>query len=143
MAVAAKPQAVDLETIPDKVSITLGQQLYFQFTADGDRLLHPKEVKQAGDDKATVGIKLRVTDSTPIRVRGNATRPYLTVSNGLKGTLHYRALARNKGSKEFFEILDPLDPVAPGDVSTKCWESGSLIEEIVLYQFTLSPKPSK
>ncbi len=143
VAVAAPQQAIDVDTIKDKVSITLGQQLHIKFAADGDRLLHPKSVERAGDDNAAVEIKLKVTDATPVPVRGVATRPYLVVSNGLERPLHYRALARLKGSKKFFEIGEAVEPIAPGDQSMKCWESGSLVEEVVLYQFALSPKPSK
>ncbi len=143
VTVAAPRKAIDPDTIKDKVSITLGQRLRITFAADGDRLLRPKNVKRAGDDKATVEIKLNVTDSTPFPVRGVATRPFLVVSNGFERALSYRALARLKGSKEFFQISTGVEPVAPGDESTKCWESGSLVEEVVLYQFTLIPQSSK
>ena len=143
VAVAAPRQAIDVDTIKDKVSITLGQQLHIKFAADGDRLLHPKSVERAGDHKATVEIKLHVTDSTPFAVRGVPTRPFLVVSNGFERPLRYRALARLKGSREFLQISTEGEPVAPGDQSTKCWESGSLVEEVVLYQFALLQKPSK
>jgi len=143
LAVAAPRKAIDPATIKDKVSITLGQRLQITFAATGDRLRRPKNVQRAGDDKATVEIKLDVTDSTPFPVRGVATRPFLVVSNGFERALSYRALARLKGSKEFFQIGTEVGPVAPGDQSTKCWASGSLVEEVVLYQFTLIPKPSK
>ncbi len=136
----APQQAIDVDTIKDKVSITLGHDLHIKFSADGDRLLHPESVNGAGDDKASVEISLRVTDSTPFAVRGVPTRPYLVVLNGLERPLHYRALARLKGSREFFEIGEAVDPIAPGDQAMKCWESGSLVEEVVLYQFALSPK---
>lgn len=143
VAVAAPQQAIDLDTIKDKVSIPLGQQLYIKFTADGDRLLQPRNVKRMGENKAIVGIKLDVTDATPFPVRGVPTRPYLVVSNGLEKTLRYRAVARLKGSRKYFPISTGVEPIAPGDQSTKCWESGSLVEEVVLYQFALSSKPSK
>ena len=143
VAVAAPQQAIDADTIKDKVSITLGQKLHIAFKADGNRLLHPRNVKGADGNKGTVEIKLDVTDSTPVPVRGVATRPFLVVSNGFEKTLHYRALARLKGSKEFFEISEAVGSIAPGEQSMKCWMSGSLVEEVVLYQFALSPKPSK
>ena len=143
VAVAAPQKAIDPDTIEDKVSITFGQEFHLKFAADGDRLLHPKNAERAGDDKETVEIRLHVTDAAPFPVSGVATRPFLVVSNGFGRTLHYRALARLKGSKEFFEVSDAFEPIAPGDQSMKCWESGSLVEEVVVYQFTLSPKPSK
>jgi len=140
VAAAAPQKAVDLDTIKDKVSIRLGQECHIAFAVEGDRLLHPKKVERVGDAKATVRIKLLVTDATPILVQGVATRPFLVVSNGFDRTLHYRALARLKGSTEFFEVREAVEPIAPGDQSTKCWESGSLVEEVVLYEFALSPK---
>jgi hypothetical protein len=143
MSVAASAQAITMDTIKDKVSITLGQHLRLKFTADGDRLLQPKRLKRAGDEMATVEIKLLVTDSTPFRVQGVPTRPFLVVSNGFERTLHFRAVARLKGSNEFFEISEAGGPIEPGDQSLKCWESGSLVEEVVLYQFALSAKPAK
>ena len=139
VAVAAPQKAIDPETIKDKVSITLGQQLHIKFAADGDRILHPKSVQPAGDDKATVEIKLHVTDSTPFRVSGDPRRPFLVVSNGLDRTLDFRALARLKGSKEFFQFSFGVEPIAPGDQTTKCWQSGSLVEEVILYDFVLIP----
>ena len=138
VAVAAPQKAIDPDTIKDKVSIKLGQQLHIKFAADGDRL-HPKSVKPAGDDKATVEIKLHVTDSTPFRVSGDPTRPFLVVSNGLDKTLDFRALARLKGSKECFGFSLGVEPIAPGDQTTKCWQSGSLVEEVILYDFVLIP----
>jgi hypothetical protein len=143
MAVAEPQKAIDPDTIKEKVSIRLGQEFHIQFAADGDRLLHPKNIERAGDDKGTVGIKLDVTDSTPFPVRGVATRPFLVVSNGFERTLNYRALARLKGSKQFFEVDWAGGPAAPGEHSTRCWMSGSLVEEVVLYQFALAPKGSK
>lgn len=143
VAVAAPRKAIDPDTIKDKVRVTLGQQFHVKFAADGDRLLHPKIAERAGDDQATVGIKLQVTDATPFRVRGVATRPFLVVANGLERALSYRAVARLKGSKEFFQISTGVEPIAPGDQATKCWESGSRVEEVVLYRFTLSPKSAQ
>ena len=143
MAVAAPAQVVPVDTIKDKVSIGLGQEQRLKFTADGERLLQPKRHEGSGDGTATVEIKLHVTDSTPFRVRGVPTRPFLVVSNGFERPLSFRACARLKGRKEFFPISTGVEPVAPGDQTMKCWESGSLVEEVVLYQFTLLAKPSQ
>jgi hypothetical protein len=143
-AVAAPERAIDPDAIKDKVSIKLGQELHIKFAADGERLVQPRNVARARGDEATVEIKLDVTDSTPVPVRGVPTRPYLVVNNGLERTLSYRALARLKGSKEFFELGgEVVKPIARGDQAMKCWLSGSLVEEVVLYQFALTPKPSK
>ena len=143
MAVAAPQQAVDPDTIKNKVSLTLGQEFHLEFKPEGDQLLQPAKFKGTDDNKATVKIKLGVTSASPVPVPKGATRPFLAVHNGFERTLHYRALARLKGSKEFFEIGAGMEPVPPGEGTNKCWEFDSLVEEVVLYQFTLSEKPAK
>ena len=143
VAIAAPQQAVDPDTIKDKVSITLGQEFHLNFKPEGDQLLQPTKFKGTDDNKATVRIKLGVTSASPVPVPKGATRPFLAVHNGFERTLHYRALARLKGSKEFFEIGEGVEPISPGEGANKCWEFGSLVEEVVLYQFALSEKPSK
>lgn len=145
-AFSAPRQAVDPQTIKDKVSIALGQELHVRFKLDGDRLLQPEAVKKSGGSGAGVTIQLKTTDSTPFPVRGVATRPFLAVSNNFERALHCRALARLKGSKEFFEISDlaVIEPAGRGEMlAVRCWESGSLVEEVILYQFALSPRPAK
>lgn len=141
--VAAPHKAIDPDSLKHKVRITLGQQLFVKFVTHGDRLLDPKNVERAGNDRATLEIKLGSTDSTPVPVSGVPTRPFLVVSNCFERPLHYRALARLKGSVDFFEVSEGIEPIAPGDQLTKCWRSGELVEEILLFQFTLSPNPSK
>lgn len=142
-AVAAPPQAIRTEAIKDKVRISLGRQLQIKFSVVGDGLQQSGRLDRAAGPVATVGFELGTTDATPFRVQGVATRPFLQVSNGFPRTLHYRAAARLKGSSEFFEIGEAGAPVPPGEQSLKCWESGSLVEEVILYQFALSPEPSK
>ena len=141
--VAAPQQAVDPDTIKDKVSITLGQEFHLKFKPKGDQLLQPVKFKGTDGTKASVRIKLAVTSASPVPVPKGATRPFLEVHNGFERQLHYRALARLKGSKEYFEIGDGVEPLPPGEGANKCWEFGSLVEEVVLYQFTLSDQPPK
>ena len=144
VAVAGPQQAVDPDAIKDKVSITLGQEFHLKFKPEGDQLLQPAKFKGTDDKKATVTVKLDATSASPSPPpRAGATRPFLAVHNGFERTLHYRALARLKGSKEFFEIDAGMEPVPPGEGTNKCWEFDSLVEEVVLYQFTLSGKPSE
>jgi len=144
VATAAPQQAVDPDTIKDKVSITLGQEFYVKFKLEGNQLLQPSKYKRTEDSKARVKIKLDVTTHSPIRPpREGVTRPYLVVENDFERTLSFRALARFRGSKEFFEIDEGLEAIFPGERRNKCWGFASLVEEVVLYQFTLSPKPSK
>jgi hypothetical protein len=140
---AAPEQAIDPATIKDKASISLGKQVKVKFTAEGDRLVQPNADQRTGDLSRLLGIKLEVTTDTPFRVQGNPARPFLTVSNGFDRNLSFRGLARLKGSKSYFDISKDLDPVETGEHLVRCWESGSLIEEIVLHQFTLAPKSAK
>ena len=144
LAAAAPQQAVDPDTLKDKVSITLGQKFHLKFKLEGDKLLQPTKYKGTDDRKASVSVKLDVTSASPIPPpRKGETRPFLEVYNGFERPLHYRALARLKGSKEFFEIREGVEPVPAAGGSNKCWEFGSLVEEVVLYQFALSEKPAK
>lgn len=142
-AFATAPQAVKVAELKDKVHLKLGQDQYFKFTLKGDRLQHPQGIRPTSKDKDLIAIKLHVTDSTPIRVEGVATRPYLVVSNGFERTLSFRTLTRLKGSKEFLPLDTAIEPIAPGEQGMKCWESGSLVEEVVLYQFELSTTPAR
>lgn len=126
------------------MSITLGQESHLKFKPEGDQLLQPAKFKGKDDNKATVRVKLDVTSASPFPPpRKGGTRPFLEVHNGFERTLHYRALARLKGSKEFFEISEGVEPIPPGEGANKCWEFGALVEEVVLYQFALFEKPSK
>jgi hypothetical protein len=144
VAMAAPQQAVNPDTIKDKVSITLGQEFHLKFKPKGDQLLQPTKYKGKGDSKASVRVKLSVTTHSPFPPpRKGATRPYLAVENGFERTLSCRALARFKGSKEFVEISEDFKAIDPGDGWNKCWDFDSLVEEVVLYQFALSQKPSK
>ena len=107
-------------------------------------LLQPTKFKGTDDDKATVRVKLDVTSASPgPPPREGATRPFLAVYNGFERPLHYRALVRLKGSKEFFEISEGVEPLPPAEERNKCWEFDSLVEEVVLFEFTLSEKPAK
>ena len=141
---AAPPAPVNPDHILGKVSIAPNQELGVRFKADGDRWLRPETEKQPGGAGALVRISLPVTDATPFPVKGVATRPYLVVSNGLERALQFRALARLKGSREFFEVSSAVESIPAGEESVvRCWESGSLVEEVVLYQFALAPKARK
>lgn len=142
-ASAASPSAVKVDGLKDKVLLKRGQEQHFKFTANGDKSLQLQRIRPTSKDKDIIAIRLHVTDSTPFRVEGVATRPYLVVSNGLERTLSFHTLTRLKGSKEFLPLDDDLEPIAPGEQGMKCWESGSLVEEVVLYQFELSATPAK
>ena len=139
-----QPQPVDLEKIKDKVSVKFGEDTVAKLRRDGDRLL-PRAPGEKGDaNDVAVKITLKETKDTPFAVQGDPTRSYLSMSNGSDTWLRFRALARLKGSKEYYEVEAPLEPVNPGDMSlVRCWESGKLVEEVILYQFMLTEEPSE
>ena len=117
--------------------VTLGNQNRIALKADaGGQLMPTAKGDTAG---ATVTARLKQTDATPFAVKGDPTRPYLTVNNGLGKPVYFRVFAREKGSTEFFEVRDIEQPVEPGgNHILKCWESGSRVEEITLSEFSLS-----
>lgn len=139
----SKPAVETVDRIQDKVRVGLGEEWQIRFQVEGDRLVRPEKVKATGENQAAVGIELKVTDATPFPVEGVATRPYLVVTNGLDRAIECRALARLKGSRKYFEISVANAAIPPGEYATTCWESGSTIEEIVLYDFALAASPSK
>ena len=75
--------------------------------------------------------------------REGATRPFITVTNNFEKSLHFRALARLKGSKEFIAINEDMKLLPAGDFFQKCWDFDSLVEEVVICEFKLSDKPVK
>jgi hypothetical protein len=136
---ADKPKVVAVDSIKDKVHIKLLEESAIEFQRRGDQLLQPTRSKVKDAKKGTVSIKLEVTSDSPFPPpRKGATRPYLSVENNFEKTLHFRALARLKGSKEFFEINKDMEPLRPESVFLKCWEFDSLVEEVILCEFKLS-----
>ena len=139
-----RAQAVDPDEIKDKVSIKLGEKFDITFDREGNQLTNPSKFKQAEAKKLSVKVQLGVTTDAPFPPpREGATRPYLTVENNFDKTLHFRALIRMKGSKEFFEIDEDMKPIPAGDIFNKCWEFDSSVEEVVLCEFKLSDKRAK
>jgi hypothetical protein len=142
--VATQQKPIDLNTLKDKVSIKLNQEFVVEFKRDGGRLLEPTRTDAANAKQPMIRIKLDVTSASPIPgPRDGATRPFLHIDNFTDRTLHYRALVRYQGSKEFFAITDGVEPIPPGEGANKCWGFESQVEEVVLYQFTLSRQPTK
>lgn len=139
---AAQSQAMELDQIKDRVcSIKRGEEITVSLKVDGNRLLQRGPGEKAEPKDVTVKVTLEETTATPFPVSGDPTRPYLSMSNSSDKPLHFRALERLKGKKEF-RIVDELPmTVEPGDLcSIYCWESGSEVEEVVLCQFTFAPK---
>ncbi len=134
---------VDVEKIKDKVSVKFGEDAAVNLRPDGDRLL-PRTPGEKGEvNDVAVKITIKETTATPFPVQGDPTRSYLSISNSSDKWLRFRALARLKGSKDFYEVPDPLEPVEPGEMTLiKCWESGTLVEEVILFDLALTQKPA-
>ena len=143
-ASAAQRKPVDLSLIKDKVHIKRDEKITVNLKPDGQRLSPraPGEKVQPGD--VAIRITIKDTKETPFPVKGDAMRPYLLISNSTGAPLHFRVLTREKGSKEFYEEEEPFEPVEPmgegHDTIVKCWESGSRVEEFVVFQLTRRPK---
>ena len=118
-----------------KLSVTLGRQQSIALKADANGRL---QARTKGDTAAaTITARLRQTTATPFPVKGDPTRPYLTVTNGFEKPVRFRVFAREKGSRKFVEVRD-IEPVEPGEGHiVRCFESGSRIEEITLSAFSL------
>jgi hypothetical protein len=140
---AEPPKAVDPATIKVKVSIKPDDEFFVEFNRDGELLSNPSKSKKVEAKKPSVRVKLDVTSASPIPPpRKGATRPFLCVENNFEKTLHFRALVRMKGSKEFVELTEDMNSIPAGEVFNECWDFDSQVEEVVLYEFKLSDKPA-
>src|SRR4051794_29663338 len=93
MTGGAADDKVDPSTPKDKVTIDLGKTLIVQFEQKGDALTHPKVVEKAAEEPPTPTFDFR-------KMGGNII---LTTKNPFPKDLKFRALARVKGSKDYFE----------------------------------------
>ncbi|GEM_PF-3341907 len=141
VATAEPPKVVNPATIKVKVSFKPDDEFAIEFNRDGDLLTNPLKSNKAEGKKLSVKVKLGVTSDSPIRPpREGATRPFLSVENNFDKTLHFRAIVRLNGSKEFVEIAEDMELLSPGKTFNKCWGFDSQVEEVVLYEFKLSSK---
>lgn len=125
------------EPAAPKLSVMRGKEQSIALKADAGGRLQPAANGDAGAARVTA--RLKVTTATPIVVKGNPTRPYLTIENGFEKPIHFRVLARDNGSTKFVEVRDISDTVEPGgNYIVKCFESGSRIEEITLTDFSIA-----
>ena len=143
VAVAEPSKAVDPATLKAKVSFKLDEEFAVEFNRDGDQLTNPSKASKAEIKKLSVNVKLAVTEASPTPPpRKGATRPYLSVENNFDKTLHFRALVRMKGSKEFVELTQDMEPTPAGETFYKCWGFETQVDEVVLYDFKLIDKPA-
>ncbi|WP_406698504.1 hypothetical protein V5E97_06440 [Singulisphaera sp. Ch08] len=122
-AVAAPDQAVDPSTLKDKVTIEVGKSIAVRFEQQGNTLTRPKIVEKAADQPTTLSLDFRKQDDMLI----------LVTKNPFPKDLKFRALARLKGRKSYFETS--IVPVKAGLLSFELWQDP--IEELILFDFTL------
>jgi hypothetical protein len=120
---AAPDKTIDPSALKDKVTIGLGKKLAVQFQRDGDSLSRPKVVEKLTDDPPTLSLDFRKQGDNLMLVSKNPFRK----------DLKFRAGARLKGHKEYFETS--IVPVKAGLLGFELWQDP--IEELVLFDFKL------
>jgi hypothetical protein len=123
MIAAAPDEGIDPSTLQDKVTISVGKALAVQFQQDEDSLSHPKVVEKLTDDPPALSLDFRKQGDNLI----------LVTKNPFRKDLKFRAAARLKGRKDYFETS--IVPVKAGLVSFELWQDP--IEELVLFDFKL------
>src|SRR4051794_12803223 len=123
-AAAAVDDKVDPATLKDKVAINVGKKLFIQFEQEGDVLTRPKVVEKAADKPPTPTFEFREMGDNLI----------LMTKNPFSKDLKFRALARVKGRKDYFETS--IVPVKSGLFGIELWQDP--IEELVLFDFKLA-----
>ena len=123
-AVGAKDEVPDPAKLKDKVTIGVGKKLVVRFEQEGDTLSHPRVVETPGDRPPTPSFDLRQKDGSVI----------LSTKNPFPKDLRFRALARLKGRKDYFETS--IVPVKGGLFGIELWQDP--IEELTLFDFKLS-----
>ncbi|WP_074308618.1 hypothetical protein [Singulisphaera sp. GP187] len=122
-AVAAPNPVVDPSTLQDKVTVAVGKTIAVQFELKGNELTRPKTVEKVANKPPTLSLDFRKQGDMLI----------LTTKNPFTKELKFRALARLKDRKAYFETS--IVPVKAGLLSLELWQDP--IEELILFDFTL------
>ena len=122
--VAAGDDAPDPATLKDKVTIAVGKKFIVQFERKGDVLGNPKVIEKVSDKTPTPTFDFSKKDDNLI----------LLTNNPFPKDLKFRALARLKGRKNYFETS--IVPVRSGLLSIELWQDP--IEELILFDFKLT-----
>jgi hypothetical protein len=88
-SIAADDEKIDPAKLKDKVTITMGKQLFVQFEAKGDVLTRPRLVEKAVDRPPTPTFDFRTVQNNPA----------LMTKNPFSKDLKFRALARHRGRR--------------------------------------------
>ena len=122
-APAPADDKVDPAKLKDKVSVAIGKNLAVRFEQAGDKLTRPKVLAEADDKSPTPSFSFRPMGDTL----------FLTTKNPYPRDLQFRALARLKGRKDYFETS--IVPVKSGLFGIEVWQDP--IEELILFDFKL------
>ncbi len=125
-AFAARGDLIDVSKIQNSVRISLGQKAVVAFDLHGDKLANPRRVQ--GAQKGPVVTLEFFADKV------NKELLVLVIGSSYPRVVRYRAAARQKGRREFYETnvlrLNPKIPVFEG------WSDP--FEELVLFDFKLT-----
>jgi hypothetical protein len=121
--VAQAADKVDLTKLKDKVTIDIGKKLIVQFEQKGNALTGPKIVNKVADKPPTPTFDFSKMGDNYI----------LATQNPFPKDLKFRALARVKGRKDYFETS--IWPVKSGIAGIELWQDD--LEELVLFDFKL------
>jgi len=120
---AVADDKLDPAKIKDKVTISLGKKLVVRFEQKADALANPKIVKAEAKNSPTPVFSFA-------KLNENLA---LTTKNPYSRDLKFRALARLKNRKDYFETS--IVPVKSGLFGIELWQDP--IEELVLFDFKL------
>jgi hypothetical protein len=123
-AVAAPDEKVDPAKLQDKVTVRLGSNILVQFEQKGSKLSNPKVVEKPDGKSPAPSFQFSKMGDNLMLVTKN---PYTK-------DLRFRAAARLKGQKDYFETS--IVPVKSGLFGIELW--GDPIEELVLFDFELT-----
>ena len=122
-ALAPAPNTVDLSKLKDTVTISIGKNLAVAFAQKANALAGPKIVENAKKATPAVTFDFQKQDANLMLITQN---PYAK-------DLKFRAMARLKGHKDYFETS--IVPVGSGLFGVELWQEP--IEELVLFDFKL------
>lgn len=114
----------DPSMLKDKVTIEVGKKSIIEFEQKNDALVNPKTVDKSSENPPTPSFEFTKKGDNLMLVTKNPYRKDMT----------FRALARLKGRKDYFETS--IVPVRSGLLSFEVWSDP--IEELILFEFKLT-----
>ena len=116
----------DSADVPDDaIVLKVDETKIIAFTRNGDSLVDPRVLAALPTGSEPI-VVVQLVDSGQART--------LLVSNGYASTLRFRAVARMRARKRYFEL--PLSALEPG--SRRSWMISDPFYELALFDFKLS-----